>query len=361
MPIGLTDPVSGAKLNLSIPVEFSGTATNDITTLKIHTPLGTRDYLLGSVPVVEGKWFFPYQFNTAGNRKVVINGLDAANAEVDETVIDFVLEDKSIDVVGQLTLAVPVTGSKLDLESVIQIKGTAASTITRVVVRSSLGGNNYSLGSSSVTSDHWSISYKFSRGGVRKVIADGLDASGNRVATVSTEIKLGSTIFPEEPFEGMGWVGMDKTTQEFRDKVVEIAGRLGVKPLYLMAVMSFETGGTFSARIQNPVSGATGLIQFMPFTAKALGTSVDGLLKMKPVEQLDYVEKYFRPFSGDLNTLEDTYMAVLWPSAVGKGRDAVLFSWDSIEYRQNSGLDVDRDGHVTAREAADLVRTRLIA
>jgi hypothetical protein len=41
--------------------------------------------------------------------------------------------------------------------------------------------------------------------------------------------------------------------------------------------------------------------------------------------QLDFVEKHFRPFTGRLQTIEDTYMAVLLPKAVGKGRDFVLF------------------------------------
>ena len=38
-----------------------------------------------------------------------------------------------------------------------------------------------------------------------------------------------------------------------------------------MAVMSFETGGTFDPGIRNAAgSGATGLIQFMPSTAAGL-------------------------------------------------------------------------------------------
>lgn len=41
-----------------------------------------------------------------------------------------------------------------------------------------------------------------------------------------------------------------------------------------MAAMAFESGETFSPSIKNAAgSGAVGLIQFMPSTAKALGTS----------------------------------------------------------------------------------------
>lgn len=53
----------------------------------------------------------------------------------------------------------------------------------------------------------------------------------------------------------------------------------------------------------------------MPSTAEWLGTSSDELVKMSAIEQLDYVEKYFKSFSGNLNDI--TYMTVLLPAAVG--------------------------------------------
>src|SRR3546814_21044933 len=78
-----------------------------------------------------------------------------------------------------------------------------------------------------------------------------------------------------------------------------MAARLGTKPEYLMAVMSFETGGSFSpAQANNAGSGATGLIQFMPNTAAGLGTSAAALAQMSPVEQLQYVEPYFMEPAG---------------------------------------------------------------
>ncbi len=145
----------------------------------------------------------------------------------------------------------------------------------------------------------------------------------------------------------------------FLNKVKTIGLNLGLTPEYLMAVMGFETGGTYSPSIRNPVSGATGLIQFMPSTAIGLGTSVSKLAQMTAIEQLDYVEKYLRPYKGRFSTLEDAYMAVLWPVAVGKGSNYVLFRSGTIQYTQNSGLDANRDGVVTASEAANKVRKYL--
>jgi Bacterial SH3 domain len=163
-----------------------------------------------------------------------------------------------------------------------------------------------------------------------------------------------------DPFEGKKVVGMANTSQEFRDKVVQIADRLKTQPIFLMAVMSFETGGTFSPKVRNRASGATGLIQFIAPTAQSLGTSLDDLAKMTALEQLDIVEQYLKPFKGRLLTIEDAYMSVLYPKAIGKGRSFVLFESPTITYAQNKGLDLNDSGKITVAEAATLVESRIV-
>ena len=153
--------------------------------------------------------------------------------------------------------------------------------------------------------------------------------------------------------------GIENTSAAFRKKVLKIADRLLIEPNFLMAIMSFETGATFDPKIKNKQSGATGLIQFMPSTAKSLGTSIEELEKMTAVEQPDYVEKYFAPRKGKLLTIEDAYMAVLYPKGIGKGKDFVLFEKGSVQYKQNSGLDVNGDGKITVGEACRKVSERL--
>ncbi len=153
-----------------------------------------------------------------------------------------------------------------------------------------------------------------------------------------------------------------KVSSAFRARVVEICGRLGIKPDYLMACMAFETGESFKPSIRNARgSGAVGLIQFMPKTAANLGTNTQTLAAMSAEDQLDYVEKYFgQPrFRGKLATLEDVYMAILCPSAVGKEMGFVLYRQPSEEYRQNNGLDLDKDGQITKFEAGTKVRAAL--
>jgi len=150
-----------------------------------------------------------------------------------------------------------------------------------------------------------------------------------------------------------------KVSLEFRQKVLACCGRLGVDPDFLMASMAFETGNTFDPQAHNASTGATGLIQFLPSTAEGLGTSVGALSNMTAVDQLDFVEAYFRPFTNRLATIEDTYMAILLPSAVGKPNDHVLFSQGSKAYSENRPLDLDNDGNVTKAEAAEFVKRRL--
>lgn len=153
-------------------------------------------------------------------------------------------------------------------------------------------------------------------------------------------------------------VGVENVDEAFKEKVVQIAADLKTDPNFLMAVMSFETGGSFSPSVRNKFTNATGLIQFMPATAKGLGTTIEALAKMSQLRQLDFVEMHFKPFRNRLKTLEDAYMAVLMPVAIGKGADHVLFKKPSKGYSQNSGLDLNGDGVITVAEAAERVRRR---
>jgi peptidoglycan hydrolase-like protein with peptidoglycan-binding domain len=154
--------------------------------------------------------------------------------------------------------------------------------------------------------------------------------------------------------------GTQKVSDAFKQKVIQIASDLKVNPNFLLAVMSFESGETFSPAIKSAAgSGAVGLIQFMPATAKSLGTTTAALAAMTAEDQLDFVAKYFRQFKKPLLTIEDVYMAVLMPSAIGKGSDFVIFRKPSKAYDQNKGLDINKDGLITVGEAADRVRKKL--
>ena len=137
----------------------------------------------------------------------------------------------------------------------------------------------------------------------------------------------------------------------FKNKVSTIANALGIKIDYLMAVMAFES--RINPAAVNPVSGATGLIQFMPATAQSLGTTAAALRAMTNVEQLDYVYQYLRPYSGRMNTLADVYFAVFFPVAIGKPDDWVLKTSSLTASKiaeQNPLFDLNKDNQITVGE-----------
>lgn len=179
----------------------------------------------------------------------------------------------------------------------------------------------------------------------------------NRASKVSAETQVSvllADVAMDVSAQKIAWGA--KVSAAFKEKVLEISLFLDVSPDYLMACMAFETGETFNASIKNAVgSGAVGLIQFMPSTAKGIGTSTDALSKMSAVAQLDYVKRYFTHFKGRLKTLEDVYMAILYPAAVGKSSGHVLFQEGKKTYTQNKGFDANSDGKITLKEISHKV------
>lgn len=140
----------------------------------------------------------------------------------------------------------------------------------------------------------------------------------------------------------------ENTDEAFRRALVEMGARLDLDPGLIGAVMSFETGGSFDPAQTNLAgSGATGLVQFMPSTARLLGTTTEELAQMSAVEQLDYVEMIYEPWAGRLYQPIDYYLVVFSPAFVGDPPATPMYSAPSKAYEQNSGLDVDGDGVIT--------------
>lgn len=141
---------------------------------------------------------------------------------------------------------------------------------------------------------------------------------------------------------------------KFFVKVTAIAKDLKCSPDDLLAVMNSESGINASAR--NPHGGATGLIQFMPSTAKSLGTTTDNLKNMSAYDQLDYVAKYLKNTKrsagmGDKSmSAADVYSLIFLP---GRANRDILTSSNETYYKWNTGLDMDGDGNISK---ADLNR-----
>lgn len=177
------------------------------------------------------------------------------------------------------------------------------------------------------------------------------------------EAELGTTSAgTSAPLSNLRMAWGSKVSPVFKERIQWVADTLGCDVNHLMACMAWESGETFRADIKNAAgSGATGLIQFMPATARGLGTTTAALAAMTPEDQIRYVYEYFKPYKGRLNNLGDIYMAILWPKGVGKPDGYVLFdkAKSPITFRQNAGLDVNKNGQVTRAECLVKVNQKL--
>ncbi len=132
-------------------------------------------------------------------------------------------------------------------------------------------------------------------------------------------------------------------SSEIAEDIVSLGNDLSVDPMFVADLIYFES--KFDPAATNLAgSGATGLIQFMPSRAIALGTTTEELAKMTAKEQMKYVKKYFSADNlgaGNLKKLRDNptrqnfNMAVFYPKGIGQDPSTEL----PQEYQaQNPGI-----------------------
>lgn len=144
--------------------------------------------------------------------------------------------------------------------------------------------------------------------------------------------------------------------EQFEEKVKRVSSELDIAPEWLMAVMYSESKFNPSA-LNFRGSGATGLIQIMVPALKdindRLGTEyyMSDLKKMNALNQLDLVAAYLsiqkERYRG-YNNLTDLYLAILFPRALSSmDKNYTLYANPSRAYKQNRGLDENKDGRVS--------------
>lgn len=144
-------------------------------------------------------------------------------------------------------------------------------------------------------------------------------------------------------------------------KINEVANRLSINPLWLMAVMYFETAKTFSTTIKNQI-GSVGLIQFTKDGKgkdfKTIGRKrylLRDIASMNFFEQMDLVYLYIKENSKGkkLNSFLDVYLTVFFPNAVGQSDSYIIQSKDlkaSKIAEQNPIFDKNKDKQITKSE-----------
>lgn len=143
-------------------------------------------------------------------------------------------------------------------------------------------------------------------------------------------------------------------TPEKAAAIAATAQRLGIDPNDLATVISFETGGTFDPAKKNMAGGkARGLIQFLPDTAKWLGTSTEALVKMSFEDQMVYVEKYLKAMG--VGKEGQTSLGAIYDAIQGIPKEGYSLKSKNPKHRAavyaNPLWDVDGNGDVLPGEA----------
>jgi Transglycosylase SLT domain len=145
------------------------------------------------------------------------------------------------------------------------------------------------------------------------------------------------------------------------------AEELKVSPDGLASIISQESG--FRPAIQNPNTNATGLIQFIPSTAKALGTTVEALKGMTFQQQLPFVIKFYKGSRCLGFSVGRLYLCTFCPAVMDQPDEVIIARKDLDEkgpcgnqakvYAQNIGLDLEKDGLITVGDVRLSVERRL--
>lgn len=148
----------------------------------------------------------------------------------------------------------------------------------------------------------------------------------------------------------------DSEKTPFLMKLQKIADRLNTQMAWILAVMYRESGVRSDSHYDVdgiPIGG--GLIGFMRSTLKDSrygGITLEQLLSLSLIDQLDYVELFFRDYVNKLKSFDDVGLAVFYPYAIGQPDNYIVGSEQGWDYaakvgKMNSGFDVNKDGYVS--------------
>lgn len=146
----------------------------------------------------------------------------------------------------------------------------------------------------------------------------------------------------------------------FIKKIQSICLNLKIDVSWLMILMYIES--SLDPKKVNITSGATGLIQFMPSTARSLGTNVADIKNMNSLDQLEYVYKYLFQYRGKIKNIYDLYFSIFFPAAIGKNDDYVLETKKlsaAIIANQNKAYDINKDNKITVGEVKAILSKRI--
>ena len=185
-------------------------------------------------------------------------------------------------------------------------------------------------------------------------LRDSYQASKKKAAKGAASSAPGSadTLYTAPPAARGATAQNTPADADFQDELMVQGADAGLDERALRGVINAESGGDPAAH--NP-SGATGLIQFMPSIAKAMGTSTEEIGKMTAAQQVPLVIRYLKDRGIDEKSSQgDMYVAVAAGGGfVGKPDSTVVYKKDSPGWQQNPAWRPKDGGDITI---ADLKR-----
>jgi hypothetical protein len=146
------------------------------------------------------------------------------------------------------------------------------------------------------------------------------DIAGKLVKSLPTDVKVSTRSSAKIDISAI-------QDPDFNKKLEKIAKDLGVEANTLRAIIKNESRGDPTALFQSKTSKfrAGGLIGFTEDTARMLGTTLDDILRMTAVEQLDYVYMFYKKVGVQpgMNRGE-IYMLTFLPAYAKASDDTVL-------------------------------------
>ena len=147
-----------------------------------------------------------------------------------------------------------------------------------------------------------------------------------------------------------------KMLPEFKNELLRVCKELGQDPNKLVAVMRLENGHNFPNTAQwskNRVG--IGLIQFTSTAIQQMNRvyktsyTKDLIAQMSSIEQLQLVQQYYQMYKG-FNSLGDYALATFAPAFMGASGNTGVYTKfkDGTRYSNNSSLDANQDGIITA-------------
>jgi len=156
--------------------------------------------------------------------------------------------------------------------------------------------------------------------------------------------------------------GWDKTRKHIGISIIETFGDLALYDNY-MKVLFVESKGF--QNVKNPTSSASGIFQVMNGTLNDMNGRFSKQKSYNPItiskfrrlelhEQAKYLKWYLKLYREKLKHINPkadqatrqayTYLSILYPNAIGKSWNDIVFKVGTKAYEANKGIRHDRDG-----------------